>query len=194
MDRSMPLTPARSGQSRLSWYQSQVPFVLTMSGGNSDIQNVVQDIEPLRRQSEPWKFDALRVDANRNRNDGGQRPKDQLARGGVANVPIAANIQNQIAGYNSSDEEEDVILAEDQNRPARRGGGRLKVDIPSFYGNLGIEDFVDWIAKIDHFFEYMDIPKEKRVKLVACRLKGGASAWWERLLHRHPHRKYHFYK
>ncbi|KAI5683271.1 hypothetical protein M9H77_04499 [Catharanthus roseus] len=30
----------------------------------------------------------------------------------------------------------------------------------------------------------MDIPQEKRVKLVACRLKGGASAWWERLLHR----------
>ncbi|KAI5658904.1 hypothetical protein M9H77_27697 [Catharanthus roseus] len=60
----------------------------------------------------------------------------ELARGGVANVPVATNIQNQVAGYNSS-----------------------------------IEDFVDWIAEIDHFFEYMDISQEKRVKLVACRLK-----------------------
>ncbi|KAI5663817.1 hypothetical protein M9H77_23140 [Catharanthus roseus] len=132
-----------------------------------------------RWQSEPWK------------NDGGQRPRDQLARGGVANVPGTTNAQNQIGGYNSSDEEEDLILAEDQNRPARRGGGkynnnyniqqnndhdggdfRLKVDIPSFY----------------------DIPQEKRVKLVACRLKGAAFAWWERLLHKRQREGYKEYE
>ncbi|KAI5683269.1 hypothetical protein M9H77_04500 [Catharanthus roseus] len=70
------------------------------------------------------RFDAFGVNANRNRNDGGQRLRDQLARGSVANVPVAANIQKQVAGYNSSDEEEDLILVEDQNRPARRGSGR----------------------------------------------------------------------
>ncbi|KAI5668300.1 hypothetical protein M9H77_18153 [Catharanthus roseus] len=74
------------------------------------------------------RFDALGVDANINMNDGGQRPRDQLAQGGVANVPIAANVQNQVIGYNSSDEEEDLILAEDQNRPARRGSGNHYLD------------------------------------------------------------------
>ncbi|KAI5669741.1 hypothetical protein M9H77_19594 [Catharanthus roseus] len=96
-----------------------------MSGGNGDIQNVVQDIEALRDRMDAQKaairtlevnldqrfwrldqrfeeminrFDALGVDANRNRNDGGQQPRDQLARGGVSNVPVAANVQNQVAG------------------------------------------------------------------------------------------------
>ena len=37
---------------------------------------------------------------------------------------------------------------------------------------------------IDRFFDYMDVLEEKRVKLVACRLKGGASTWWEGLQNR----------
>ena len=61
------------------------------------------------------------------------------------------------------------------------GDFRLKVDISYFNGNLNIEDFIDWIADIDKFFDYMEVPKEKRVRLLACRLKAGASAWWERL-------------
>ncbi|KAI5671405.1 hypothetical protein M9H77_11769 [Catharanthus roseus] len=113
------------------------------------------------------RFDALGVNANINSNDGGQRPRDQLAQGGVANVPVAANIQNQVAGYNSSDEEKDLILAKDQNRPARRGGGRynnnynIQNNNDYYGGDFRLKDFVDWIAEIDHFFEYMDIPQEK---------------------------------
>ncbi|XP_070043834.1 uncharacterized protein [Nicotiana tomentosiformis] len=58
---------------------------------------------------------------------------------------------------------------------------RLKVDLPTFAGNLNIEGFMDWITEVDRFFDYMEIPEEHRVKLVAYRLKGAAFSWWERL-------------
>ena len=79
--------------------------------------------------------------------------------------------------------------ARDGGRYARdyeKNGGdfQLKIDISYFSGNLNIEDFIDWITDIDKFFEYMEVQEEKRVRLVACRLKGGAFAWWERLKNR----------
>jgi hypothetical protein len=58
---------------------------------------------------------------------------------------------------------------------------RMKVDLPSFDGHLHIEDFLDWITEVEWFFEYMSISEERKVKLVAYKFKGGASAWWERL-------------
>ena len=61
------------------------------------------------------------------------------------------------------------------------GEFHLKVDLPYFNGTFNIEEFLDWLAEVERFFDYKDIPEERRVKTVACRLKGGASAWWERI-------------
>ena len=69
-------------------------------------------------------------------------------------------------------------------RPGRRWRFSPKGRYPVFYGNMNIEEFLDWLAEVDRIFDYMEIPEERRVRLVACRLKGGASAWWERLQNR----------
>jgi len=58
---------------------------------------------------------------------------------------------------------------------------RMKIDLPSFNGNLQIEDFLDWVMEVERFFDYMSIHEDRKVKLVAYKFKGGASAWWERL-------------
>ncbi|PKU71874.1 uncharacterized protein LOC110110178 isoform X1 [Dendrobium catenatum] len=63
-----------------------------------------------------------------------------------------------------------------------QGEFRVKFDIPFFYGRLHIEDYLDWERSVETFFKYMEIELEKQVKYVACRLKGGASAWWLQLL------------
>ncbi|PKU86182.1 hypothetical protein MA16_Dca002013 [Dendrobium catenatum] len=63
-----------------------------------------------------------------------------------------------------------------------QGEFRVKLDIPFFDGRLHIEDYLNWERSVETFFEYMDIEPEKQVKYVACRLKGGARAWWLQLL------------
>lgn len=57
----------------------------------------------------------------------------------------------------------------------------MKMDLPSFDALLGIEDFLNWLAEVERFFDYMEIEEEKKLMLVASKLKGEASAWWEQL-------------
>ena len=58
---------------------------------------------------------------------------------------------------------------------------RMKLDLPCFNGSLKIEEFLDWLAEVERFFDYTKIPEEKQAKLVAYKLKGVASAWWEQV-------------
>jgi hypothetical protein len=51
----------------------------------------------------------------------------------------------------------------------------FKVELPEFLGTLQAEGVIDWLHEVERIFEY------KEVKLIAIKLKGCTSAWWEQL-------------
>jgi len=50
-----------------------------------------------------------------------------------------------------------------------------------FEGKLDPEEFLDWLHTVERIFEYKDVPEDKKVKLVALRLRKYASLWWTNL-------------
>jgi hypothetical protein len=47
---------------------------------------------------------------------------------------------------------------------------------------MGVDEFLDWHIDVGRFFDVMDVPKSKQVKMVAIRLKSTATVWWDRLV------------
>ena len=56
---------------------------------------------------------------------------------------------------------------------------KFKVELPDFHGSLILDEFMDWIHTVERVFNCHEVPDSRKVKLVAVRLKGHASAWWE---------------
>nr|GEX22574.1 reverse transcriptase domain-containing protein [Tanacetum cinerariifolium] len=58
----------------------------------------------------------------------------------------------------------------------------MRVNIPKFDGNtLNPKRFIDWLVTIEEVFEFKEVPEKKRVPLIATKLRGRASAWWQQL-------------
>ncbi|KAE8672958.1 putative CCCH-type zinc finger family protein [Hibiscus syriacus] len=74
-----------------------------------------------------------------------------------------------------------ALFREHRGREERHGDLGFRVDLLEFSGTLQAEGFVDWINKVERIFEYKEVPDRVKVKLIAIKLKGRASAWWEQL-------------
>jgi hypothetical protein len=62
-----------------------------------------------------------------------------------------------------------------------RLGGKAKIEVPMYEGNLDVEEILDWIRSMDINFDYEDVDEEKKVKQEVTRLKGHATMWWDEL-------------
>ncbi|GJR80379.1 putative nucleotidyltransferase, ribonuclease H [Tanacetum coccineum] len=44
-----------------------------------------------------------------------------------------------------------------------------------------LKGFIDWLVTVEEVFEFKEVPENKRVSLIATKLRGRASAWWQQL-------------
>jgi len=64
-----------------------------------------------------------------------------------------------------------------QVRHPREIHNDVKVDIPEFEGKLDLNECLDWLQTLEMVFDFKDILDEKKLKLVALKLRRYASTW-----------------
>ena len=80
--------------------------------------------------------------------------------------------------------EEDVYARRPRKhpRPQDRSHHDFRLDIPDFEGQLDPDIFLDWLQTVERIFEFKDIPEDRKVKLVALKLRKYASIWWSNVV------------
>jgi len=76
--------------------------------------------------------------------------------------------------------EEDTIRRPQGKRKSNFGD--FKVNIPESEGQLDSDHFLDWLQTVERLFDYKDISDDKKVQLVALKLRKYASTWWANLV------------
>ncbi|KAA8539670.1 hypothetical protein F0562_026362 [Nyssa sinensis] len=55
----------------------------------------------------------------------------------------------------------------------------IQVHVSDFEGKLDPDEYCDWIASLQAFFEWKNLTEERKVQFVATKLKGHALVWWQ---------------
>jgi len=95
----------------------------------------------------------------------------------MANTLANLNVNNPNAQNSESEEE----VPRNQNRRHRNWDHGIKIDVHNFEGKLQPDQFIKWVEKIDQFFEWKEIPDNRKVKFASLKLTGHALTWWKNL-------------
>ena len=60
-------------------------------------------------------------------------------------------------------------------------GRGAKIQIDDFHGELHAEDYLDWEATIENYFEWKPMAEPRKVLFVKLKLKSAALQWWKRV-------------
>ncbi|GJS79658.1 putative reverse transcriptase domain-containing protein [Tanacetum coccineum] len=82
----------------------------------------------------------------------------------------------------SYDEQSRRRPRQNQREDNRHWESGMRVNNLDFAGDtLSPEGFIDWLVAVEEVFEFKEVPENKRVLLIATKLRGRASAWWQQL-------------
>ncbi|GJT47446.1 reverse transcriptase domain-containing protein, partial [Tanacetum coccineum] len=58
----------------------------------------------------------------------------------------------------------------------------MRFNIHDFAGDTLIpKGFIDWLVTVKEMFEFKEVPENKRISLIAMKLRDRASMWWQQL-------------
>ena len=68
-------------------------------------------------------------------------------------------------GQVHQEEQKEVLNLEEERffKAITKIGKRPKFDVPTFLGNLNLQELIDWINELEEYFEYEDIEDPNRV-------------------------------
>ena len=109
---------------------------------------------------------ATLLNQNPNRDD--KERHDNQVRGSPHYNPNR-NRQQDYNEENSEDEEYVERVLGNHRGPARDNGQdyqeqrdyRMKVELPSFNGNVSIKEYLDWVSEVENFFDYIGTVDDK---------------------------------
>nr|GFA89846.1 hypothetical protein [Tanacetum cinerariifolium] len=100
----------------------------------------------------------------------------------IGEVKVKSQKNPFFEGDGSSSNEQPNRPRQNQREDNRRWESEMRVNIPEVNGNtLNLEGFIDWLVVVKEVFEFKEVPENKRVLLIATKLRGRASAWWQQL-------------
>lgn len=67
------------------------------------------------------------------------------------------------------------------NRDSYHWESSLKIDLPEFQGSLTLEEFLGYFNAIDEILDFKEVPKERRVPLLATKFRRKAFVRWQQL-------------
>ena len=55
---------------------------------------------------------------------------------------------------------------------------KVRLQVAEFYGKLNPTAFLDWIMSMEDYFDWYEMPENRKVCFVKAKLKGAALLWW----------------
>ncbi|KAK0592948.1 hypothetical protein LWI29_028173 [Acer saccharum] len=153
----------------------------------NDIHPLLDGVPLLQAQLEEVLQRLEALSPNGNRVDDQRRGgADEITRGPTSltrnpeNIPQYQHTQSlpMISSPNSQ-------LIESEERALRRTQGdrdyKLNVEMPIFKGTQNVDEFFSWIDEVETGFGVMDCSEDRKLKVVANKLKGSTAAYWKYL-------------